>query len=45
MRANGVTITPASDVTPELRSMLAKGALGAIEKWKRDAGPEAAKLI
>jgi TRAP-type C4-dicarboxylate transport system substrate-binding protein len=45
MRANGVTITPASDVTPELRGMLAKGALGAIEKWKRDAGPEAAKLL
>ena len=45
MRANGVTITPASDVTPELRSMLAKGAAGAIEKWKRDAGAEAAKLL
>jgi TRAP-type C4-dicarboxylate transport system substrate-binding protein len=45
MRANGVTITPASDVTPELRGMLAKGAAGAIEKWKRDAGPEAAKLL
>ena len=45
MRANGVTITPASDVTPELRGMLAKGAGSAIEKWKRDAGPEAAKLV
>ncbi len=45
MRANGVTITPAGDVTPELRGMLAKGAQGAIEKWKRDAGPEAAKLL
>ena len=45
MRANGVTITPASDVTPELRGLLAKGAGGAIEKWKRDCGPEAAKLV
>ena len=45
MRANGVTITPAGDVTPELRGMLARGAQGAIEKWKRDAGPEAAKLL
>lgn len=45
MRANGVTITPAGDVTPELRGMMAKGAGGAIEKWKRDAGPEAAKLL
>ena len=45
MRAYGVTITPASDVTPELRGLLARGAGGAIEKWKRDAGPEAAKLV
>ena len=45
MRANGVTITPAGDVTPELRGMLARGASGAIAKWKRDAGPEAAKLL
>jgi TRAP-type C4-dicarboxylate transport system substrate-binding protein len=45
MRANGVTITPASEVTPELRGMLTKGAESAIAKWKHDAGPEAAKLL
>ncbi len=45
MRANGVTITPAGDVTPELRGMLVKAAAGAVEKWKRDAGPEAANLL
>lgn len=45
MRANGVTITPASDVTPELRGLMAKGAANAIEKWKRETGPEAAKLL
>jgi hypothetical protein len=32
-------------VTPELRGMLVKGAAAAVEKWKRDAGPEAAKLL
>ena len=45
LRANGVTITPAGEVTPELRGMLTKGAGGAVEKWKRNAGPEAAKLL
>jgi len=25
--------------------MLAKAAGSAVEKWKRDAGPEAAKLV
>jgi TRAP-type transport system periplasmic protein len=45
MRANGVTITPAAEVTPELRGMLVRAAAGAVEKWKRDAGPEAAKLL
>ena len=35
----------AGEVTLELRGMLAKGARGAVEKWKRDAGPEAAKLV
>jgi TRAP-type C4-dicarboxylate transport system substrate-binding protein len=45
MRANGVAITPAADVTPELRGMLIRAAAGAVEKWKRDAGPEAAKLL
>ena len=45
MRANGVAITPAGDVTPELRGMLAKAAGSAVEKWKRDAGAEAAKLL
>jgi TRAP-type transport system periplasmic protein len=45
MRANGVTITPASEVTPELFGLLARGAASAVEKWKRDAGAEAAKLL
>jgi TRAP-type transport system periplasmic protein len=45
MRANGVAITPADQVTPELAGILAKGASGAIEKWKRDAGPEPSKLL
>lgn len=45
MRANGVTITTADQVTPELRGILAKAASGAVEKWKRDAGPEAAALL
>jgi TRAP-type transport system periplasmic protein len=45
MRANGVAITTADQVTPELAGILAKAASSAIEKWKRDAGPEAAKLI
>jgi TRAP-type C4-dicarboxylate transport system substrate-binding protein len=45
MRANGVQIVPSSDVAPEAIDMLTRGAARAIEQWKRDAGPEAAKLI
>ena len=45
LRANGVKITPIDEVTPELRDLLARAGAGAVEKWKRDAGPEAAKLL
>jgi TRAP-type C4-dicarboxylate transport system substrate-binding protein len=45
MKANGVTITPIDEVTPELRDILARAGAGAVETWKRDAGPEAAKLL
>jgi TRAP-type C4-dicarboxylate transport system substrate-binding protein len=45
MKANGVTITPIDEVTPELRGILAKAGTGAVEKWKHDAGPEAAALL
>ena len=45
MKANGVTITTIDKVTPALRGLLAKAASGAVEKWKRDAGAEAAALL
>ena len=45
MKANGVTITTIDKVTPELHGLLAKAASGAVEKWKRDAGAEAAALL
>lgn len=45
LRANGVTVTPADEVSPELRAILARAASGAVDKWKSRAGPEAAKLL
>lgn len=45
MRANGVTITPIDEVTPELRGVLARAGTSAVEKWKRRARPEAAALL
>ncbi len=45
MRANGVGITPAAEVTPDLRRLLVSAAAGAVGKWKRDVGPEAAALL
>jgi TRAP-type transport system periplasmic protein len=45
LRGKGITITPIDEVTSELRGILAKAATSAIEKWKSDAGPEAAKLL
>ncbi len=45
LRASGVTVTPAPEVSPELRGILARAASGAIDKWKTEAGPEAAALL
>jgi TRAP-type C4-dicarboxylate transport system substrate-binding protein len=45
MRANGVTIATADQVTPELTGLLAKGASGAVDKWKKEAGRDAAALL
>jgi TRAP-type transport system periplasmic protein len=45
MKANGVTITTIDKVTPALRGLLAKAASGAVEKWKRAAGTDAAALL
>ncbi len=45
LRANNVTVTPAERIAPALRSMLAEAASSAVADWKRQAGPDATKLL
>ncbi|SKA24312.1 TRAP-type C4-dicarboxylate transport system, substrate-binding protein [Enhydrobacter aerosaccus] len=45
LRANNVTITSPEKITPALRTLLAQAASGAIADWKKQAGPDAAKLL
>ncbi|MFI5003012.1 MAG: TRAP transporter substrate-binding protein [Reyranellales bacterium] len=45
LKKNGVTLTTADKVSPELRAVLAKAASGAIDAWKHNAGPEAAAIL
>ncbi|MFI5002301.1 MAG: signal peptidase, partial [Reyranellales bacterium] len=45
LKKNGVTLTTADKVSPELRAVLANAAAGAIDKWKQAAGPEAAAVL
>jgi len=45
LEANKVTIVAADKVSPELGAALVQAASGAIESWKRQAGPEAAAVL
>jgi TRAP-type C4-dicarboxylate transport system substrate-binding protein len=45
MAANGVTITKADAVTPDLRALLVRSAGDAIEAWKTQVGPGGAGLL
>lgn len=45
LKINNVTVTKADAVGPELRASLAAAASGAIDAWKRDAGPDAAAIL
>ncbi len=45
LEANKVTIVAADRVSPTLRAELVRAASGAIETWKREAGPEAAAVL
>jgi TRAP-type C4-dicarboxylate transport system substrate-binding protein len=42
---NKVTIVATDQVSPALRTELVQAASGAIETWKREAGPEAAAVL
>ncbi|HKU99447.1 MAG TPA: TRAP transporter substrate-binding protein [Vineibacter sp.] len=45
MAANGVTITKADAIAPDLRALLARSASDAIDAWKAQVGPEHAGLL
>ncbi|MGZ5903939.1 MAG: TRAP transporter substrate-binding protein [Reyranella sp.] len=45
LEANKVTIVATDKVSPALRADLVQAASGAIEAWKREAGPEAAAVL
>jgi TRAP-type transport system periplasmic protein len=45
LEANKVTIVGTDQVSPALRAELGKASSGAIEPWKREAGPEAAAVL
>jgi len=45
LRAGGITVTTAAEVSPELHAILARAAARTIDKWKTEAGPEAAALL
>lgn len=45
MAENGVTITKADALSPELRALFARSARDAIDAWKRQVGTERARLL
>lgn len=45
MAENGVTITKADALTSDLRTLFARAARDAIDAWKKQVGPERARLL
>jgi TRAP-type C4-dicarboxylate transport system substrate-binding protein len=45
MANNGVIITKAQSISPELRALLAQSGARSVESWKREAGAEASTIL